>query len=311
MNLKLLIGYVSEFIVCTSLRPIARNLASPAGIAASIIIVTRNKSTYLDLALSAIEKQTFPKTRFEVIIANLDSQDDTEDVIEKYKLNSKLDITCFTSLDSTDIAKSRNRLIELARGTVIIFSREDHIVSSDFVAQHLKHHVTESSFVLGDSHREIHTHLFDSSFGDLPFGCSPSPLLKASDEIISHFAYSGENRYSALWQHFDIEKKVPLYPWIYFDGGNGSIRRDIALRHPFAEGTIGWNCGKWELDCYEFALQLHKAETRFIFEQNAISVKQLTPTREVPQLERAHNIRFFFCRHTDLDAVRVEPLLWK
>ena len=60
--------------VCTSRSP---------GIAASVVIPTRNRSTYLDLVLASLEQQLLPRRCWEVVIVDNASQDDTPAVLDR------------------------------------------------------------------------------------------------------------------------------------------------------------------------------------------------------------------------------------
>jgi len=297
------------------MRPLIRSLTARSELAASVVIVTRNRCSYLDLTLASIERQVFPLAYCEVMVADEDSSDHTEEVISRHRQRGCLKIEHLRVSQTPDRAASYNQAIERAKGEIIVFLGDDQLLFPNFLAQHLKHHLGNERFVLGDAHLRVHTHLFASSSFELPPGCPPAPLLSADqleDEAnLSAFMYEGENHYAALWEHFGKKGEVPPYPWVFFEGSNASVRRDVAIKSGFAQGIAGWNCGGWGLECRDFALRLHEAEIPFIFEPQAISAQQLSPRSSMLPFECATNIRFFFSRHPHLDPVRVEPLLWK
>lgn len=296
------------------MRPLIRSLTNQSDLAASIIMVTRNRCSYLDLALASIERQIFPLAHCEVVIADEESCDHTEEVVSDHKRNGCLKIEHLRIPHTSDRAASYNRAIERARGEVLIFVCDDHLIFPNFLAQHLKHHLMGVSFVLGDAHLQVHTHLFAPSSQDLPPGCSPSLLLTAdhlrNKATLGALTYGGGSRYGALWQYFGAKGEVPPYAWALFEGGNASVRREVAIKYGFEQGRSGWNCGDWGLECRDFALRLYDAEVPFVFEPEAISARQLSPKVKGDITERAANIRFFFSHNAHLDPIRVEPLLW-
>ena len=62
------------------------------GVGISVIIPVRNEAKNILFLLHDLEKQTYPKDRFEVIIADDDSSDDTLKIIQAFQKNTSIDL---------------------------------------------------------------------------------------------------------------------------------------------------------------------------------------------------------------------------
>ncbi|WP_138429432.1 glycosyltransferase [Fodinibius saliphilus] len=83
---------------------------------ASVVIPVYNEATELQKVLDALENQTFPRDKFEVIVVDNGSTDNTEELVRGYeKVKYLLQVEYLNSSYS-----SRNRGIEASKGEVII-----------------------------------------------------------------------------------------------------------------------------------------------------------------------------------------------
>lgn len=103
----------------------------------SAIISTYNAPAWLEKVLWGYECQTFKN--FELVIADDGSREDTRELIERYRLESKLDIVHVWHEDSGfQKSKILNKAIESASGDYLIFSDGDCIPRKDFIEVHAK-----------------------------------------------------------------------------------------------------------------------------------------------------------------------------
>src|SRR4051794_22115216 len=79
-------------VLAAGVRAVARYLYKGSGLAASIILVTENRSTYLNLSLAALARQLLPYDLWEVIIADNASQDNITTVLDRYEKEKCLPI---------------------------------------------------------------------------------------------------------------------------------------------------------------------------------------------------------------------------
>ncbi|MDA0237991.1 MAG: glycosyltransferase, partial [Proteobacteria bacterium] len=101
----------------------------------SLIVATYNRPDALNLVLQSLENQTDKK--FEVIIADDGSEDDTRCLINEFKSNSSLSITHAWHEDlGFRLVAVRNLATKQSDGDYLIFLDGDCAVQPDFIARH-------------------------------------------------------------------------------------------------------------------------------------------------------------------------------
>jgi glycosyltransferase involved in cell wall biosynthesis len=111
----------------------------------SVVIPTYNRAAQLQRVLRALERQQMPGDRFEVVVVDDGSPDETTSVLAlsyAYSLRSK-------SQSNGGPASARNRAIRLARGALIVFLDDDVIPEPDLLARHLEAQENGPSVVIG------------------------------------------------------------------------------------------------------------------------------------------------------------------
>lgn len=104
----------------------------------SVIIPTYNRWWILGKSLEALFNQNYPKDKYEIILIDDGSTDDTEIMIESLSPSCKFKY--LRNEKRMGIPKTRNRGIRKARGEYIIFTDSDVVVIPDFIAQHMSYH---------------------------------------------------------------------------------------------------------------------------------------------------------------------------
>lgn len=110
---------------------------------ASIIIPTRNRAAWLPTCLAHLEQQTFPAARFEVVVADIASSDDTLSVLERYAQGSPVRIRALP-LGPVGFAAARNRAVRAAEGRLVLFLADDELASPRLLERHWEAHQTSS-----------------------------------------------------------------------------------------------------------------------------------------------------------------------
>ena len=87
----------------------------------SVVISAFNDAKNLDVCLQRLEKQTYPKSRYEVIVVDNNSTDNPEKIVKKYK-QAKL-----THEKKQGVASGRNKGIKVAKGPLLAFTDTDCI----------------------------------------------------------------------------------------------------------------------------------------------------------------------------------------
>lgn len=98
----------------------------------SVIIPTFNRRTLLEKLLASLEGQTYPRDRYEVLVINDSSTDDTEAFLGRFakgRGNFR-----FITQDHAGSYGARNRGITLARGDILAFTDDDCVATPVWLA---------------------------------------------------------------------------------------------------------------------------------------------------------------------------------
>ncbi|EEG77189.1 glycosyltransferase family 2 protein [Dethiobacter alkaliphilus] len=115
----------------------------------SVVIPTYNRSNQLSLTLAALEMQSFPREKFEVIVVDDGSTDATKDLLMKYRARYKF--TFVSENTRRGPAAARNLGISQARGKYVLFCDADYLVLPDLLQSHYLYHSKYKNIVLSDT----------------------------------------------------------------------------------------------------------------------------------------------------------------
>jgi glycosyltransferase involved in cell wall biosynthesis len=111
----------------------------PESIACSVIIPTYNRSRLLGYTLHALARQGFPADRFEVLVVDDGSTDDTATVVDEYR--DRLDLSYHYQEDEGyRVAAARNVGIAHARAEICVFIDSGVLPHSGCLSAHLDAH---------------------------------------------------------------------------------------------------------------------------------------------------------------------------
>jgi glycosyltransferase involved in cell wall biosynthesis len=102
---------------------------------ASVCIPTRNRADILRQTLESLERQSVDPKRFEVVVGDDGSTDETIEMLAGFR--SSFDLF-WTPLEGRGSGAARNAAGRAARHEVLIFLDDDQITSPDLVAVHLE-----------------------------------------------------------------------------------------------------------------------------------------------------------------------------
>jgi glycosyltransferase involved in cell wall biosynthesis len=195
----------------------------------SIIIPSRNRCDTLAQVLRALEAQTFPKSRFEVIVINDASTDNTMVLLTDYIKNAALNLMVLQGSAATAGA-ARNLGLLHARGRRIVFLDADTIPQKELLVQHM---------------------IWHDHFGDFSCICGYVAMSEKLDK-------TGQGRTNDTTTKYDRHQIFEMV-WEDYRTANTSISGDLCRRVggfdpdlPAAEDT-------------EFASRLQKLGARFLF----------------------------------------------
>ncbi len=102
------------------------------GLAASVIIPHYDQKPLLEQCLESVERQTLPRDRYQVIVADNGTPGGVEDIKRRFPR------VIFTLAEERGAAPARNAALELATGGVIAFTDADCVVAPDWLERGLE-----------------------------------------------------------------------------------------------------------------------------------------------------------------------------
>jgi glycosyltransferase involved in cell wall biosynthesis len=284
---------------------------------ASLVFPTRNRARFLARTLAALTQQT--ERRFEVVIADDGSDDDTRDVARAYA--DRLDVR-YLRRAARGIAPARNAAIREARGDLLINIDDDRVASRTFVADHLAAHADGVPRLVGGTLRGLFAAwdpLFAYAPADVASLLSRRPELAATllgagaelvtpamieadlDAVLRDFAipetfFESWARPAIAAHGLDLDG-FP-FPWAVPVAGNLSVPRALAL----SVGLMDESFVGWGLDDAELSYRLWRTGARVRILDGGTSYHQVH--RRGPELHRqwAGNAVRFLTRHGALDV---------
>jgi glycosyltransferase involved in cell wall biosynthesis len=101
---------------------------------ASVVICTYNRSDLLAEAIRSIEAQIFPKEKFEIIVVDNNSTDQTKETIKKLVQTSSV-IIKYIFEPEQGLSNARNAGIKSSEGAIVAFVDDDVEVSENWLAE--------------------------------------------------------------------------------------------------------------------------------------------------------------------------------
>ncbi len=111
----------------------------------SVIICTYNRADFLKRALESIAAQTINKDKFELLIINNNSTDNTENIVKDFIENNPEINTRYFVEKNTGLSYARNRGIKESGGDILIFLDDDAIASKNYLSEVMYFFETTSS----------------------------------------------------------------------------------------------------------------------------------------------------------------------
>ncbi|PAU85614.1 glycosyl transferase family 2 [Halorubrum salipaludis] len=149
----------------------------------SVVVVTYNSAATVGETLSSLSEQTYPGDRYEVLVVDGGSSDETEAVVSEYD-------AAFHVVEGGSIGACRNRGVALATGEYVAFTDSDCAVPATWIAAHvdrLEDREDETVVGVGGPNRPFpddppFAKLVGSLQGTV-FGSGGSPQSHAIDEV--------------------------------------------------------------------------------------------------------------------------------
>lgn len=300
----------------------SRSLNNEQNIEVSIIIPSYNRYPLNLFSLYALENQTFPLSKMEVIFIDDASTDETEKQLKNYK--PPYHFKYIRNMQNLGRAKVRNLGIQSSRGKILIFLDAEMISEPDFVKNHYDFHQSNQNAILsGVMHsKNILSCIFPETskttlttlntknnptvskvLKNYPQSIhSPYPLLNKTD--ISNQSYKDltvktNGWFNVITQNFGEELKGFQFPWMAFLTGNVSFTRELINNSGmFDEDFIKYGYEDWEL-----GYRLYKKGAKFFVKDNLVTYHQDHPIGESKWKEAIENYNLFITKHPDVEVL--------
>lgn len=205
-------------------------------IRASIIVATYNRKEPLARLLGTLWKQTVPREEYEVVVVDDGSIEDMTSVALAF--STRLQVSVSRQANS-GVAVARQRGVEQARGSIVIFLDDDMLAAEDFVAQHLAaHEGHDDRVVMGEL-------LPDVTVDEMPLfeRYHAYQLSKFAETYARSGTFAGHDVYT----------------------GNLSLSRDLFFR-------AGGFDPAFHIEDVELGVRLEQAGAKFVFSRAAATV---------------------------------------
>lgn len=201
----------------------------------SVIVTTYNRAAILKEALTALESQSMSRDKYEIIVVDDGSTDQTKEIMKG--VNEFYPNITYLKQKNSGQGIARNFGVTKAKGEIVILTQDDIIVGSDFLEQHLKIHLrhpSENIAVLG----------FTTWDPRLPI----SPVMRWMTNGSSIFGKFGGHQFA-----YEKLKGKEEADYNFFYTSNISLKKVLMQKYPFDPSFSGYG---WE--DIELGYRLHK-----------------------------------------------------
>lgn len=298
----------------------------------SVIVPSYNSDFRLSLLLTTLERQTLEARRFEVIVIDDGSSDDTTAVLDAFR--DRMSLVSIRLAENAGRSAARNRGIEAARGRYLLFYDAHMIGPPETLERHLrvqKEHdkLAACGVSLGHSHR-----IFSVLEHDFPtrvtvralrfiersarFGSrlqdirarlrkhGRAEILHADDlDDWDGLGDLGEDvailpDMLGIYRRFGNDLQGCPVPWLQFITQNVSVPRDLVVEAGMYDE---WFQG-WGLEDYELGLRLHKMGVQFGYFPELKVYHQYHPENSVKnERARLRNLVYMAKKHPGIEML--------
>ncbi len=232
----------------------------------SVVTPTRDRAPVLARCLTRLAKQSLDPARYEVVVVDDGSTDDTAAVVERVRRAAPCAVRMFRLGERSGIPAARNLAVREARGDLIVFVDSDEFAPPGFLAAHLNCHFRAGRNVI----------------------CR-GPV------IVTH----------SLERPFETQGGLLDLSTAYFDTDNASVRRDHLFRVGLFDESFspyGWE--GLDLGFRLRALGLRRVYRRdaTIYHYRPEVSPDILPVLLAKEEERAWTARRFYEKHSTLEA---------
>lgn len=219
----------------------------------SVVIATFNRQDLLRRLLTQLDDQTIAPSRYEVIVVDDGSKDDTRAALADLETRVALRIE---RQENAGAAVARQKGVDLARGRIIVVIDDDMQVKPVFLENHLRRHTSDQTVVLGrlrPDQKLAEMPLFERFYARV-LAKNADDFAAGKQEVRGHNVYTG----------------------------NVSFSRRLFLE------AGGFDPQFRALEDEELGIRLEKAGARFVFANDAESIHGSDWTSMKKWMDRAY-----------------------
>jgi GT2 family glycosyltransferase len=160
----------------------------------TVAVITFNRSRFLRQALAGLVRQDYPADRWELLVVDNNSTDDTRDVVTAFVSANPAPRRVLETRQGLDYG--RNRAVEEARGDLVVLVDDDILVEADWLAQLVAPFSSENAHKIGVVGGEVVPVFPDGipawqegSHRPLGFRSEPGPLPPNQAPMGANFAF--------------------------------------------------------------------------------------------------------------------------
>ncbi|GGM01882.1 MULTISPECIES: glycosyltransferase [Micromonospora] len=231
---------------------------------ATVVVPTYNRAQLLGYTLAALTRQDLSADRFEVVVVDDGSSDDTAAVVEAYR--DRLDLSYhFQPDDGYRVAAARNVGINAARNDVCVLLDSGVLPHSGCLRAHLDSHAADGppQAVIG----YVYGFNLDNEDAEAIRG-----LVDPTDADAAIKALAADGRWPDMREDFyrshDDDIATLRAPWTVFWTCNVSVRT-ATLREV---GAFDETFRSWGGEDVDLGIRLHLAGARFVVDRAAASL---------------------------------------
>lgn len=231
----------------------------------SIVIPTYNRVEKLKKCLFAIEKQSYQKKAYEVIVIDDGSTDNTEEFLKAYKKSNTINLR-YHKQANMGPAAARNYGIENAKGNIIILLGDDMIMGyPDFIKDHIEFHLEWSM-------------LSHACMGYIEWA------KEIKSNIFLELITSTKGGQQFSYEYFKGKDKDNV-GWIGFLGSNISFKRDFCLTHGLFNHEkfkhAMWEDTELGYRLEKYGLMIHYRENIFVYHDHFVDFERFSKRQKM------------------------------
>src|SRR4030042_1621138 len=105
----------------------------------SVIIPTYNRKEKLEKCLKALFRQTYPRSRYEIIVVDDGSSDGTQEMVKRKEKRSPVPLH-FIRQENSGPARARNVGIRESQGDLLLITGDDILAERTLLEEHWRFH---------------------------------------------------------------------------------------------------------------------------------------------------------------------------